>query len=142
MRRLLSLVLLAAVVLVTVAPADAGSTAAHVALGLAAFAVFNQLVLAASHAYATPVYAPAPVYGYPGPVVYASAPAYSSLAVPPSRPAAVQPARAVVRYPHGRWELRGDGVTVAYQWVWIPAPPPDVPPPPAGQPPPPPPGVR
>src|SRR5262249_54988627 len=25
----------------------------------------------------------------------------------------------VVQYPHGRYELRGDGVTTAYQWVWV-----------------------
>ena len=40
---------------------------------------------------------------------------------------------ATVQYPHGRYELRGDGVNTAYQWVWIPnAPPP--PPPPAAAP--------
>jgi hypothetical protein len=36
----------------------------------------------------------------------------------------------VVHYPHGRYELYGDGITTAYQWVWIPAPPPPAPPPP------------
>ena len=38
----------------------------------------------------------------------------------------------VVYYPHGRYELRGDGVYTAYQWVWIPsaAAVPAVPPPP------------
>ena len=40
---------------------------------------------------------------------------------------------SVVQYPHGRYELRGDGTTVPYTWVWIPNPPP--PPPPAGAPP-------
>jgi hypothetical protein len=42
------------------------------------------------------------------------------------------PVPTVVQYPHGRHELRGDGVTVAYHWVWIPAiPPPPRPAPPA-----------
>ena len=36
-------------------------------------------------------------------------------------PAPVQP--RVVQYPHGRYVLRGDGITTAYQWVWIPNPP-------------------
>lgn len=57
------------------------------------------------------------------------------------------PTVTVVQYATGRWELRGDGVTVPYYWVWIPAavvvapPPPPVappPPPPAAPPPPPP----
>src|SRR2546426_124181 len=49
---------------------------------------------------------------------------------PPPRP-------SVVEYPHGRYELRGDGVTSPYTWVWIPNPPPPPPPPapPAGAPP-------
>src|SRR3989441_13217312 len=44
---------------------------------------------------------------------------------------------SVVEYPHGRYELRGDGVTAPYTWVWIPNPPPPPPPPapPAGAPP-------
>src|SRR5262249_13647200 len=31
--------------------------------------------------------------------------------------------QGVVEYPGGRYELRGDGMTVAYRWVWIPNPP-------------------
>jgi hypothetical protein len=80
-------------------------------------------------------YAPAPVY----PVTYqvpAAAPApmigTGSVTLSPAPP-------SVVEYPHGRYELRGDGVTTAYQWVWIPnpppAPPPAAPPPPAVTPP-------
>jgi hypothetical protein len=30
----------------------------------------------------------------------------------------------VVEYPEGRYELRGDGVSTPYSWVWIPNPPP------------------
>ena len=35
-----------------------------------------------------------------------------------------------VCYPHGCYYLNGDGYYVAYQWVWVPAPPPSAPPPP------------
>ncbi len=31
-----------------------------------------------------------------------------------------QPSRTVT-YPEGRWELYGDGKTVPYYWVWVPA---------------------
>jgi hypothetical protein len=46
------------------------------------------------------------------------------------------PTETVIRYPNGRYELRGDGVSVPYYWAWIPvqvatAPPPP-PAPPAG----------
>ncbi len=145
-RRLLGVVLIAVLLLGVAVPAHAG-VAGDVALGLAAFAVFNQLVFAA-HAYTYPpayAYPSAayPVYAYPT-GVYASAPVvYTSPRVVTSPPVVVASpsAPAVVRYPHGRWELRGDGVGVAYQWVWIPAPLPP-PPPPAGEPPAPPPSAR
>jgi hypothetical protein len=59
----------------------------------------------------TIVYPSAPSYGYPG--------SYSSVAVAPapSRP-------SVVEHATGRYELRGDGVSMPYTWVWIPNPPP------------------
>jgi hypothetical protein len=34
---------------------------------------------------------------------------------------------SVVEYPNGRFELRGDGMTSPYNWVWIPNPPPPPP---------------
>src|SRR5262245_44257645 len=34
-----------------------------------------------------------------------------------------QPASDVMEYPGGRYELRGDGITTPYVWVWIPDPP-------------------
>ena len=43
----------------------------------------------------------------------------------------------VVEHPTGRYELRGDGTTTPYTWVWIPNPPagpPDAPIPPPGGP--------
>ena len=41
------------------------------------------------------------------------------------------PTVTVVQYPTGRYELRGDGITIAYRWVWVPNPPstPPAPPP-------------
>jgi len=67
-----------------------------------------------------PAYGPVPRYG---PVVG------GTLALAPPSP----PAPTVVQYPTGRWELRGDGLTIPYRWVWIPNPP-AAPPPPAGEP--------
>jgi hypothetical protein len=42
----------------------------------------------------------------------------------------------VIEYPTGRWELRGDGLTIPYRWVWIPNPPsaPPLSTPPSGEP--------
>ena len=50
-------------------------------------------------------------------------------AVPPA------PMETVVEYATGRYELRGDGITTPYVWVWIPRPPAGPPPPPAQAPP-------
>ena len=150
MRRIAALVLSVVLVVALVAPAAeaGGRTATNVALGLASFAVFNQVVggfYYPRYVYAYPryVYA-APVYYYPAyypyaypayydrvvyvqspPAEYQSQPQYQAQAQPPQR----HP--TVVEYPHGRYELRGDGIKTAYQWVWIPKPPP----PPAAPPP-------
>jgi hypothetical protein len=72
--------------------------------------------------------APAPVYSPPP--VYAPAPAYSPPVAYPAPPLP-PPVPRVVEYPGGRYELRGDGVTTPYVWVWIPDPPVAPPPPPA-----------
>ncbi|PYN42952.1 MAG: hypothetical protein DMD95_15290 [Candidatus Rokuibacteriota bacterium] len=81
--------------------------------------------------YATPYYAPpvyyAPPASYDPPTTYYSPPPSGTVSIAPA------PTQNVVQYPHGRYELRGDGVTVPYRWVWIPNPPP---PPPAAPPPP------
>ena len=66
---------------------------------------------------------------YNPPVVYTQpmdAPIAASPRVPPA-----PPAPDVVQYDTGRYELRGDGMTTPYTWVWIPNPPP---PPPSGPP--------
>jgi hypothetical protein len=70
-------------------------------------------------AYAPNYYAPAPVYL--APPVYPSALAYppqmgGSVSLTPVPPV---PA-SVVAFPGGRYELRGDGVTAPYEWVWVP----------------------
>jgi hypothetical protein len=136
MRRAIALLLVVAlgVALLAVAeptPAHAGA-ATNVALGLASFAVFNQLV--GGLFYPRPVYAyPAPVY-YGAPAYYSAPPYYVERPVYYTAPAYAAPAPAptyprVVQYSHGRYELRGDGIYTAYQWVWIPNPPPPPPPP-------------
>lgn len=60
-----------------------------------------------------PAYAPA--YG---PAVYGPG-VGGAVALAPSPP----PTPSVIQYPSGRWELRGDGLTIPYRWVWIPNPP-------------------
>jgi hypothetical protein len=75
MKKLIALVL--AVVLLSPAAAFAGSAATNAALGLGAFAVFNQMLggVGLFGGFARPVYAaPAPVYVAPPPVVYAPPP--------------------------------------------------------------------
>jgi hypothetical protein len=120
---------------------------AGVALGLAAFAVFNQIVapVLSPHVYththvveAVPVVSSRPILHYPPASVY-PVPAQSVvISPPPPQPIAVAPPapplqQTVVQYPHGRHELRGDGIKEPYVWVWIPNPPPPPPPPPAPQ---------
>ena len=63
---------------------------------------------------------PYPYYYAPPPIVYQQAPVY----VPPPAP----PIQREVVYPNGKYVLYGDGVTQAWQWVWISAAP-TVPPP-------------
>jgi len=100
---------------VSAVPAHA-SAAVDAALALGAFAVFNQL-------FVWPFVRPA--YAVPPPVVYSAPPAV--YAAPPPTPPEI---RREVVYPNGRHVLLGDGVTVAYQWVWVPNPPAGPPPPP------------
>ena len=129
MRRLITVVVLVALVVGMAAPAaHAGNAATNAALGLASFAVFNQLVapfVFPRPVYAYPVYA-YPVYApYPRPVAVAPAPVYAPppafVAAPPMVVAPpVAAYRRVVHYPHGRYVLRGDGVYAAYRWVWVP----------------------
>ncbi len=124
MRRLIALVLVSALMVGLAAPAAyaGGNTAQNVALGLASFAVFNQLVGPLLHprpVHAAPVYVSQPVYVTPPQqVVYATPPQVVVVLQPPPTP-------TVVYYPHGRYELRANGTQ--YYWVWIPNPPPPPP---------------
>lgn len=115
--------------LIGLAPAARAGTATDIALGLASFAVFNQL--------AGPLMRPQTVvrrqeiiYHHQHPaVVYATPPPPVVVQAPPPV-AAPAPPPSVVQYPHGRYELRLEGAQ--YVWVWIPTvPPPPPPPPPA-----------
>ena len=68
-----------------------------------------------------------PVYAVP-PSDYVPAPRYD-YPPPPSAPAPPPPPMpAVIEHATGRYELRGDGIAVPYQWVWIPNPPAEPPP--------------
>ena len=148
MRRMLAVLLVVTCVVALAPPAAhaGGHGAARVAIGLATFAIFAPFIIAgeilslALPPYRAPAvvvapppayYAPAPAYSVPPPAYYAPAPAYSApppaYSAPPAyvrqtyaAPAPAQP--RVIQYPGGRYELRGDGIATAYEWVWIPNP--------------------
>ena len=62
-----------------------------------------------------------PLAYYPPPtyVVPYTPPVNNTLSLSPPSP----PTPSVVEFPTGRYELRGDGITEPYRWVWIPKPP-------------------
>jgi len=70
-----------------------------------------------------------PAEAYAPPAAYVMPPSGTLSVAPPS------PTPGVVEFPTGRYELRGDGVTEPYRWVWIPNPPSAPPPPPGAAPP-------
>ena len=137
MRRLAALALVVILIVAIAQPADACGAACGVAIGLASFFFLSALV--APFAYPYPGY---PAYAYAAPVVYQPPVVYSTPVVyraPAAQSPAVYHASApaqvrVVQYPHGRYELHGDGVTTPYQWVWVAAAEP-IPAPSAGLPP-------
>ena len=122
MRRLIALtvaIALALPMIIAFGPAPAradNGTATNVALGLAAFAVFNQLLGP------RPVqveYRPEPVYR-PGRSRISEGP---GIGKGPGMEGDTGTGRVagyprVVPYPHGRYEFRGDGYHG--RWVWIP----------------------
>ncbi len=77
--------------------------------------------------YYDPTYASAPAYPAPA---YSTPSVYGSISLAPTPQALPD----VIEYPNGRYELRGDGLTAPYIWVWVPKPPPP-PPAPAAPPP-------
>jgi hypothetical protein len=78
--------------------------------------------------YSPPPEVSAPVVVYSSPTVYAPVISYPPPAPVATAAPAAPPMPTVVEYSTGRYELRGDGVTASYVWVWIPNPP-DAPPP-------------
>jgi hypothetical protein len=138
MRRILAVLLVATCLVAVAAPAvhAGGRGPARAVIGLATFALFAPFIIVGEViAHAIPPYrapavvvAPPPVSYAPGPAYYAPPPAYGGPPAYTAAPAYANPAPApvpprVVQYPHGRYVLRGDGITTAYQWVWIPNPP-------------------
>lgn len=129
MRRLIALLVVAALLVGFAAPAAHAGDTENIALGLASFAVFNQLVRPLLHQ--GPTYRKHGHYkrGYYPPAyehaVYTTPRQYVVVQPPPPPP---PPTPTVIHYPHGRYELRAYGAQ--YQWVWIPNPPPPPPPPP------------
>lgn len=82
---------------------------------------------AAPTVYTVNIYNPAPPAAPPvvqppvvQPAVYEPPPVSTGSGAPASP-------QGVVEYEGGRYELRGDGMTIAYKWVWIPNPPPGPP---------------
>ena len=70
-------------------------------------------------------------YGYGPDYYYAPPPAVVYQQAPPAYAAAPPaPVQREVVYPHGKYVLYGDGVTQAWQWVWVPNAPASPPPPP------------
>lgn len=66
------------------------------------------------------LYSQPPVYYQPPTYVMAyTPPVNNTLSLSPPPP----PTPSVVEFPTGRYELRGDGTTESYRWVWIPKPP-------------------
>ena len=136
MRRLAVLGLIVVLLVGIATPADACGSPCGVAIGLASFFFLSALLAPLTYPYGYgypypyygyPAYYPAygyPAYTYAAPVAYQPSMAYTSRpVVSPPPQAAVQAAppvqTRVVHYPHGRYELRGDGVTTAYLWVWV-----------------------
>jgi hypothetical protein len=125
MRKIVAGIVLGAVLVAALpAPAQAGGAAHDALLALGAFTLFTNLLLAPF--LVRPIYAAPPPVAYSSPpAVYAAAPAPATVASAPR----VLVEREVV-HPHGRYVLRGDGVTTAYRWIWVPNPPAGAPPPP------------
>lgn len=73
-----------------------------------------------------PVVASVPVTSVYTSAVYASTPLVYSQPAPVAVPAPL-PTPALIEYPTGWYQLRGDGFTTPYVWVWIPKPPPSPP---------------
>lgn len=76
------------------------------------------IVYARPAVYTPTIYSDPPVSYVPAPAVYSSPPG-GTVSIAP----APAPMPTVVQFSTGRYELRGDGGTTPYTWVWIPNPP-------------------
>jgi hypothetical protein len=63
---------------------------------------------------------PVPIVIESAPFVFAPPPVAAPIALPAP---ATLPTATLVDHPDGWYQLRGDGATTPYQWVWIPKPP-------------------
>src|SRR5262245_17246713 len=118
MKKTLAIIVLGAILVALAAPPAQAHGASNAALALAAFAAFNVLLLPftlLAAAVPPPAVYSAPTYAYT-----TAAPAATHVSTAPAAP---RISREVV-YPHGRYVLYGDGVSRAYQWIWVPNPPP------------------
>lgn len=154
MRRLLALALAVSLTLAVAAPAaEAGHASVVVDVGaVVGWALAAPFIIVGS--IVAPIFAPLvhpprvapyptvpannpvvlPELAYAPPTYWSVQAQRSQATVGQQRPAAASPTAAaasptVVQYPHGRYELRGDGIYTAYRWVWIPSAPPPPPPP-------------
>ena len=139
MKRLMAGCLVLAVLLtITLAPSDASAGGRFRHGGGGHFGFWGPGLFVGGLALGAAVSAPYYRYGYPyyygygyGPdYYYAPPPPVVYQQAPPAYAAAPPPVQREVVYPHGKHVLYGDGVTQAWQWVWVPNAPASPPPPP------------
>jgi len=136
MKRLMAGCLVLAVLLtISLAPSDAWAGGRFRHGGGGHFGFWGPGLFLGGLALGAAVSAPYYRYGYPyyyGPdyyyappptVIYQQAPAYAAAPAP-------APVQREVVYSHGKYVLYGDGVSQAWQWVWVPNAPASPPPPP------------
>jgi hypothetical protein len=138
MKRLMAGCLVFAVLLtITLAPSDASAGGRFRHGGGGHFGFWGPGLFLGGLALGAAISAPYYGYGYPyyygyGPdYYYAPPPTVVYQQAPPAYAAAPPaPVQREVVYPHGKHVLYGDGVTQAWQWVWVPNAPASPPPPP------------
>jgi len=136
MKKAIVLLAVLALIFATAAPSDAWRGHGHGRGGCCwgfwwPGAIIGGLALGAVAAatapfvYAPPVYAaPPPVVYQPPPVVYQAPPPVYQAPPPTAYQQAPAPAAPFVQrevvHPNGKYVLYGDGVSRAWQWVWVP----------------------
>jgi hypothetical protein len=128
LRRAAVVVMLVSLLSVVAIPRASASTGVDVALALASLSLFTQFVGALSNSTSGSWGSSPWVHVVPGRTagVLWSSPLIHVVAVPP--PVVFS---RVVEFPHGRYELRGEGTAdKPFSWHWVPAPAIPTPPPP------------